>query len=86
MLKLEAAGIMRQLQARWWPGQESCSNDRSAQSAISLATMQGVFYAAAGGLVLAAVALLSEKVVENRKVMSFWCPTWLVRMTYKLKN
>ncbi|XP_070173773.1 probable glutamate receptor [Littorina saxatilis] len=77
-LKLKAAGIMESLHTRWWPTTKKCVDAASKSEAISVATMQGAFYAAAGGLVLAAMALVSEKLAVRKK-MAVLCPTSVVK-------
>ena len=60
---------MTQLINKWWPGGEGCGGEGgggSLNKAISMDIMQGVFYAACAGAILALIVLIFEKALDTK--------------------
>ena len=66
LLRLHDSGSMAYLLNRWFPSSSRCHGKQSPQQTFSLPTLQGPFYAAAAGLLLAAAVLGCERCGHRR--------------------
>ncbi|KAK7476116.1 hypothetical protein BaRGS_00032609 [Batillaria attramentaria] len=65
LLRLQDTGMLSQLRKQWFPALTD-SRIKSSQTVITLATLQGPFYVAAGGILLAITAYFAERIVFRR--------------------
>ncbi|KAK7467950.1 hypothetical protein BaRGS_00036793, partial [Batillaria attramentaria] len=62
LLRLQDTGVLSYLHNRWYPKLAGCHGNLTPSTSISLTTLQGPFYVAVGGLVMATVTLVVEMI------------------------
>ncbi|XP_070175550.1 glutamate receptor ionotropic, delta-1-like [Littorina saxatilis] len=64
-LRLQDSGVLSHMRSKWFPGAEHCHGNKTLPKAITLTAVQGPFYIALGGLILASAVVLVERFAKR---------------------
>ncbi|XP_070208844.1 glutamate receptor 1-like [Littorina saxatilis] len=67
LLRLLDSGVLSHIRSKWFPADLGCNGNKTVPEVITLATVQGPFYIACGGLILASTVVLVELFAKKNR-------------------